>query len=154
MCSSDLSFGIPPKEDTNPRSIARRAVFEEFQRRNPSIRVVNAGGLELTGSNFDSGFLMAMAGDNPPDIFYVNFRQYYNFIDQGFCRPLDDLVALTKADQPTAAELAATTSKVAAELAKHPAAHPDIVVTSAETGAGMPELRARLAKLAVPRPSR
>lgn len=87
------SFGIPPKEDTNPRSIARRAVFEEFQRRNPSIRVVNAGGLELTGSNFDSGFLMAMAGDNPPDVFYVNFRQYYNFIDQGFCRPLDDLVA-------------------------------------------------------------
>ncbi|MEA2553307.1 MAG: hypothetical protein QOJ65_1483, partial [Fimbriimonadaceae bacterium] len=47
---------------------------------------------ELAGSNFDSGFLMAMAGDNPPDIFYVNFRQYYNFIDQGFCRPMDDLV--------------------------------------------------------------
>lgn len=87
------SFGIPPKEDTNPRSVARRAVFEEFARRNPGIRLVNAGGLDLSGSNFDSGFLMTMAGDNPPDIFYVNFRQYYNFIDQGFCRPLDDLVA-------------------------------------------------------------
>ena len=87
------SFGIPPKEDTNPRSIARRAVFEEFQRRNPGIRLENAGGLDLSGSNFDQGFLMAMAGDNAPDIFYVNFRQYYNFIDQGFCRPLDDLVA-------------------------------------------------------------
>lgn len=87
------SFGIPPKEDTNPRSVARRAVFEEFARRNPGIRLVNAGGLDLAGSNFDSGFLMTMAGDNPPDVFYVNFRQYYNFIDQGFCRPLDDLVA-------------------------------------------------------------
>jgi ABC-type sugar transport system permease subunit/ABC-type glycerol-3-phosphate transport system substrate-binding protein len=87
------SFGIPPKEDTNPRSIARRAVFEEFARRNPGIRLLNAGGLELTGANADQGFLMAMAGDNAPDVFYVNFRQYYNFIDQGFCRPLDDLVA-------------------------------------------------------------
>lgn len=87
------SFGIPPKEDTNPRSIARRAVFEEFARRNPGIRLENAGGLDLSGPNFDQGFLMAMAGDNAPDVFYVNFRQYYNFIDQGFCRPLDDLVA-------------------------------------------------------------
>src|SRR5437763_13095232 len=83
------SFGIPLKEDTNPRSVARRAVFDEFDRQHPGMRVVNAGGLDLAGSNVDQSFLMAMAGDNPPDIFYVNFRQYYNFIDQGFCRPLD-----------------------------------------------------------------
>jgi ABC-type sugar transport system permease subunit/ABC-type glycerol-3-phosphate transport system substrate-binding protein len=86
-------YGIPPKEDTNPRSIARRAVFDEFMRRNPDIRVVNAGGLELSGERADSMFLMSMAGSNAPDLFYVNFRQYYNYIDQGFCRPLDDLVA-------------------------------------------------------------
>lgn len=86
------SFGIPAKEDTNPRSIARRAVFDEFDRQHPGLRIVNAGGLDLAGSNFDQGFLMSMAGANPPDIFYVNFRQYYNFIDQGFCRPLDDLI--------------------------------------------------------------
>lgn len=87
------SQGIPPKEATDPRSVARRAVFEEFQRQNPDIRVVNAGGLELKGERAESGFLMAMAGDTAPDVFYVNFRQYYNFIDQGFCRPLDDMVA-------------------------------------------------------------
>lgn len=87
--------GIPPKEATDPRSVARRAVFEEFQRQNPGIQVVNAGGLELKGERAESGFLMAMAGDAPPDVFYVNFRQYYNFIDQGFCRPLDDLIAQT-----------------------------------------------------------
>lgn len=85
--------GLPPKEATDPRSIARRAVFEEFQRKNPDIRVVNAGGLELTGERGESGFLMSMAGDTAPDVFYVNFRQYYNFIDQGFCRPIDDLLA-------------------------------------------------------------
>ena len=43
---------------------------------------------------------------------------------------------------------------VAGELAKHLAAHPEIVVTSSTTGAGVPELRARLAKLAAPPPSR
>lgn len=87
------AFGIPPKEATDPRSLARRAVFEEFQRQNPGIRVVNAGGLELAGERGESGFLMSMAGSTAPDVFYVNFRQYYNYIDQGFCRPLDDLVA-------------------------------------------------------------
>ncbi|MEQ1936133.1 MAG: sugar ABC transporter substrate-binding protein, partial [Fimbriimonadaceae bacterium] len=85
--------GLPPKEATDPRSIARRAVFEEFQRKNPDVRVINAGGLELTGDRGESGFLMSMAGDTAPDVFYVNFRQYYNYIDQGFCRPIDDLLA-------------------------------------------------------------
>lgn len=87
------SMGIPPKEDTNPRSQARRAVFDDFRAKNPDIEVVNAGGLEMVGDRAESMFLMAMAGDNAPDVFYVNFRQYYNYIDQGFCRPLDDLVA-------------------------------------------------------------
>lgn len=87
------AWGIPPKEASDPRSLARRAIFEEFQKQHPHVRVVNAGGLELTGDRADSGFLMAMAGDTAPDVFYVNFRQYYNYIDQGFCRPLDDLVS-------------------------------------------------------------
>lgn len=86
-------MGIPPKEDTNPRSLARRAVFEEFHRQNPDIRIVNAGGLEMTGERAESMFLMSMAGNTAPDVFYVNFRQYYNYIDQGFTRPLDDLIA-------------------------------------------------------------
>ena len=85
--------GIPPKEATDPRSLARRGVFEEFHKRNRDIEVVNAGGLELQGDNQDSMFLMAMAGDTAPDVFYVNFNQYYNYVDQGFCRRLDDLVA-------------------------------------------------------------
>jgi len=85
-------YGIPPKESTNPRMLARRSIFESFHRTHPNIRVVNAGGLELTGDKADSAFLMAMAGDTSPDIFYVNFRQYYNYIDQGFCQSLDDWV--------------------------------------------------------------
>lgn len=46
----------------------------------------------MVGPKAESMFLMSMAGDSAPDVFYVNFRQYYNYIDQGFCRPLDDLI--------------------------------------------------------------
>jgi GTP-binding protein len=55
---------------------------------------------------------------------------------------------LTKADKPKASELAAIESKVAAELAKRPAAYPQLIATSARTGAGIPELRAAVAALA------
>jgi GTP-binding protein len=55
---------------------------------------------------------------------------------------------LTKADKLTAPDLAATVSGVAAGLAKHPAAFPEIVVTSAETGLGLPTLRALIADMA------
>jgi GTP-binding protein len=54
---------------------------------------------------------------------------------------------LTKADKPKASELAAVTSEVSAELAKHPAAYPQLIVTSARTGTGISELRAAVASL-------
>lgn len=54
---------------------------------------------------------------------------------------------LTKADKPKKAELAAVIDKVAAELAKHPAAYPEVLVTSARAGTGIPELRAAVASL-------
>lgn len=51
-------------------------------------------------------------------------------------------LVLTKADKIKATELAATLAKVAAEAAKHPAAFPELLATSSEKGAGIPELRA------------
>ena len=87
------AYGIPPKEATTTQAVIRRSVFETFERKNPDIRVVNAGGLDSTGDMADNMFLMSMAGDTSPDVFYVNFRQYYTFLQQGFCRPLDDLIA-------------------------------------------------------------
>jgi GTP-binding protein len=57
-------------------------------------------------------------------------------------------VVLTKADKPKATELAAVTAKVIEELAKHPAAYPQVLSTSARTGLGLPELRAAVAALA------
>ena len=86
-------YGIPPKEATSTTAQVRRAVFEAFHQANPDVRVVNAGGLQLAGDLADNGFLMAMAGGEGPDVFYVNFRQYHTYLDQGFCRPLEDLIA-------------------------------------------------------------
>lgn len=55
---------------------------------------------------------------------------------------------LTKADKPSAADLRASIAQVATTLAKHPAAYPEIIVTSAETGAGLATLRAEIAAMA------
>ncbi len=55
---------------------------------------------------------------------------------------------LTKADKVKAQALAAVRDTLEAELARHPAAHPHIPVTSARTGSGIAELRAALAALA------
>jgi len=56
-------------------------------------------------------------------------------------------LVLTKADQVKPAELEQRVADVKAALTKHPAAFPDVLVTSSRTGAGMPELRAAMARL-------
>jgi len=56
-------------------------------------------------------------------------------------------VILTKADKPRAHELAATMSDVTAKLKKHPAAYPEIVLTSSEKGTGLDEVRGHVARL-------
>lgn len=55
---------------------------------------------------------------------------------------------LTKTDKLTAPGLDARLAEVAAELTKHPAAHPEIVATSARKRDGIDELRRTLAALA------
>ena len=57
-------------------------------------------------------------------------------------------VVLTKADKPNASELSAIQAKVASDLAKHPAAYPQFLTTSARMGSGIKELRAAVAALA------
>jgi GTP-binding protein len=57
-------------------------------------------------------------------------------------------IVLTKADKlkPTEAEAIAEATR--AEIRKRPAAHPEVIVTSAETGGGIEQLRAEIAALA------
>ena len=56
-------------------------------------------------------------------------------------------IVLTKADRITPAELAARIAATETALAKRPAAFPQVLATSARTGAGIAELRAAIARL-------
>jgi GTP-binding protein len=56
-------------------------------------------------------------------------------------------VVLTKADQVKPAELQTRIADTTVALAKHPAAFPEVLVTSSRSGAGMPQLRAAMVRL-------
>jgi GTP-binding protein len=57
-------------------------------------------------------------------------------------------LVLTKADGVKPDELARKLAAVAALARRHPAAHPEVMVTSSETGQGIEDLRAEIATLA------
>jgi GTP-binding protein len=56
-------------------------------------------------------------------------------------------LVLTKIDQLDQAELAAAIAALRGAIERRPAAFPDIAATSARTGAGIPELRAAIARV-------
>jgi GTP-binding protein len=60
-------------------------------------------------------------------------------------------IVLTKADAVNAATLTACIEAVRAAIAPRPAAYPDMIVTSARRGSGIPELRAAIARLVAER---
>jgi GTP-binding protein len=54
-------------------------------------------------------------------------------------------IVLTKADKPKPSELDRVLAETAEALRRRPAAHPEVLATSAETGAGLDALRAEIA---------
>jgi GTP-binding protein len=56
-------------------------------------------------------------------------------------------IVVTKADKPRGNDLDTALAITREAIAKRPAAHPELIVTSSETGAGLPELRAEIARL-------
>ncbi len=56
-------------------------------------------------------------------------------------------IVLTKADKPKDAALRATIEATREAITKRPAAFPDLIVTSSETGTGIPDLRAAIARV-------
>ena len=74
--------------------------------------------------------------------------------DRGLFELLDEIgvsyqAVLTKIDALKGNDAAARARAVGSELSRHPAAHPEVAATSAESGAGLAELRAALAAFAV-----
>ncbi|MFZ1741789.1 MAG: ribosome biogenesis GTP-binding protein YihA/YsxC [Pontixanthobacter sp.] len=77
----------------------------------------------------------------------VDSRHGLKEVDREMMRMLDETavsyrVVLTKADKIKASELDKVAAATAEEMAKHPAAFPELHVTSAEKGMGIEELRA------------
>ena len=82
----------------------------------------------------------------------IDARHGIKDVDQDVLKTLDKSavsyqVVLTKADQVKTAELEKNIEQTTAALAKHPAAFPDVLLTSSRSGAGMPELRAAMVRL-------
>ena len=76
----------------------------------------------------------------------VDARHGLKDVDRDVMTMLDDAavsyhLVLTKADKVKPTELSKTIDAIRVEAAKHPAAHPLILPTSSETGAGIAELR-------------
>ncbi len=76
----------------------------------------------------------------------IDSRHGVKDIDREVMKMLDDAavsyhLVLTKADKIKASELEAVEAATAAEARKHPAAHPEIIATSAEGGLGIERLR-------------
>ncbi len=76
----------------------------------------------------------------------VDSRHGLKDIDREVMKMLDDAaisyhLVLTKADKVKASELEEVASRTAAEALRRPAAHPETIVTSAETGLGIDRLR-------------
>jgi len=82
----------------------------------------------------------------------VDARHGPKAVDDAVLKTLDKAavnyqIVLTKVDQVKDAELAERVAATAARLAKHPAAFPELVTTSARSGAGIPDLRAAIVRL-------
>lgn len=82
----------------------------------------------------------------------IDGRHGLKGVDQDVLKTLDKSavsyqVVLTKADQVKASELKTRISETEEALAKHPAAFPQVLVTSSRSGDGMPELRAAMVRL-------
>ena len=76
----------------------------------------------------------------------IDSRHGVKDIDREVMKMLDDAavsyhLVLTKADKIKASDLQAVEQETSVEARKHPAAHPEIITTSGETGLGIEQLR-------------
>jgi GTP-binding protein len=82
----------------------------------------------------------------------IDARHGLKPVDDGVLKTLDKAavnyqIVLTKADQVKSAELAERVTATEAALAKHPAAFPELITTSARSSSGIPDLRAAIVRL-------
>ena len=88
-----LNMWDVPRTDISVPSIrADRAVYAEFLRQHPEIKIVRTRGIMAAGPASSSAFYMAMAGGTAPDLFIINMRRIGSYIQEGFVQPLDQFL--------------------------------------------------------------
>lgn len=81
----------PPVNSTAVYDRSQRAVFEEFVRTHPEIRVENTEVLSMqnVGNNSD---LLAIAGGIAPDVQSLYYQMMHSYIGQNFLAPVDEYI--------------------------------------------------------------
>lgn len=87
--------GVPEIAGTDVNSLALQEIMAEFQKRRPDILPVSLTGLNIPGRGDDMRTLMQIAGDIPPDVMYVNFRQSHTYVSNKFLYPLERYIEKT-----------------------------------------------------------
>jgi len=82
----------------------------------------------------------------------IDARHGLKATDEAILKLMDECAVsyqavLTKADKVSGKALEEVIAETASALSKHPAAHPEIIATSARTGAGLAELKGSVASL-------
>ena len=96
---------------------------------------------QLIAANLDTLFIVTSCND---DFNPARLERYLALANEAGTKPV---IVLTKADKVKAPELDKVLDQVRKALGRHPAAYPEIVMTSSEKGDGIPVLRAIIAGL-------
>lgn len=91
---------LPVVTAPGPMNKAALAVFNAFFERHPNYAYEYATELQLPEGLSEAQQMMALAGEQGPDVFDLSIRQVQNYIRLGLVHPIDDLIAAQRAAQP------------------------------------------------------
>ena len=94
------AWGVPPKS-SGAGNLAKLRVLEKFQEKFPYIKPVSTTGIKMPGGKTqDMVPLMQIAGDIPPHVMLVVFRNSDTYIQNKFLYPLDKYIETPTRGQP------------------------------------------------------
>jgi multiple sugar transport system permease protein len=83
----------PVATDTRSEADAAREGILLFEEKNPDIQIDRAQTIGRIGNLFEAPELMAIAGGTAPDVMSLWVHKVQNYIEQGFCQPIEDKIA-------------------------------------------------------------
>ena len=84
------AFGVPTGAAISVETRVNAQVLRRFREKFPHIKPVSTVGFTFSSELAELVPLMQVAGDIPPDVMYVNFRQSHTYIASKLLHPLDE----------------------------------------------------------------